>query len=86
MREINRRFGARVNFEAKHRAASARAPENVVIGMERDQRQRIQRVGDLRRAANVIEVRVLAVATAGGVQLIEPKIYYSIVPTGDRIA
>jgi hypothetical protein len=35
---------------------------------------------------NVIEVRVLAVATTGGVQMIEPKIYYSIVPTGDRIA
>lgn len=38
------------------------------------------------RIVNVIEVRVLAVATAGGVQLIEPKIYYSIVPTGDRLA
>lgn len=35
---------------------------------------------------DVIEVRVLAVATAGGVQMIEPKIYYSVVPTGDRIA
>lgn len=38
------------------------------------------------RIVNVIEVRVLAVATTNGVQLIEPKIYYSIVPTGDRIA
>lgn len=35
---------------------------------------------------NVIEVRVLAVATTDGVQMIEPKIYYSIVPTNDRIA
>jgi hypothetical protein len=35
---------------------------------------------------NVIEVHVLAVATNGGVQMIEPKVYYSIVPTGDRIA
>jgi hypothetical protein len=35
---------------------------------------------------NVIEVRVLAVATTDGVQMIEPKIYYSIVPTTDRIA
>jgi hypothetical protein len=38
------------------------------------------------RVVNVIEVRVLAVATTGGVQMIEPKIYYSIVPTGDRVA
>lgn len=35
---------------------------------------------------NVIEVHVLAVATNGGVQMIEPKIYYSIVPTSDRFA
>lgn len=35
---------------------------------------------------DVIEVRVLAVATSGGLQMIEPKIYYSVVPTGDRIA
>jgi hypothetical protein len=35
---------------------------------------------------NVIEVRVMAVATTGGVQMIEPKIYYSIMPTRDRIA
>lgn len=34
----------------------------------------------------VIEVQVLAVAVNGGVQMIEPKIYYSIVPTRDRIA
>jgi hypothetical protein len=35
---------------------------------------------------NVIEVRVLAVATTNGLQMIEPKIYYSVVPTKDRIA
>jgi hypothetical protein len=35
---------------------------------------------------NVIEVRVLAVATTSGVQMIEPKVYYSVVPTNDRIA
>lgn len=35
---------------------------------------------------NVIEVRVLAVATKDGLQMIEPKIYYSVVPTDDRIA
>ena len=35
---------------------------------------------------NVIEVRVLAVATTSGVQMIESKTYYSIVPTRDRIA
>jgi hypothetical protein len=35
---------------------------------------------------NVVEVRVLAVATTDGVQMIEPKVYYSIVPTSDRIA
>lgn len=35
---------------------------------------------------NVIEVRVLAVATTSGVQMIEPKTFYSIVPTRDRIA
>lgn len=35
---------------------------------------------------NVIEVRVMAVATTAGMQLIEPKIYYSVVPTGERIA
>jgi hypothetical protein len=35
---------------------------------------------------DVIEVRVLAVATTGGLQMIEPKIYYSVVPTGDRSA
>lgn len=35
---------------------------------------------------DVIEVQVLAVAVNGGVQMIEPKIYYSIVPTSDRIA
>jgi hypothetical protein len=34
----------------------------------------------------VIEVRVLAVATSAGVQMIEPKVFYSILPTGDRIA
>jgi hypothetical protein len=34
----------------------------------------------------VIEVRVMAVATPGGVQMIEPKVFYSILPTGDRIA
>lgn len=35
---------------------------------------------------NVIEVRVMAVATKEGLQLIEPKVYYSVVPTGERIA
>jgi hypothetical protein len=35
---------------------------------------------------DVIEVRVLAVATTSGVQMIEPKVYYSVVPTGDRNA
>lgn len=35
---------------------------------------------------NVIEVRVLAVATSDGLQMIEPKVYYSVVPTRDRIA
>lgn len=35
---------------------------------------------------DVIEVRVLAVATTDGVQMIEPKVYYSVVPTGDRSA
>jgi hypothetical protein len=35
---------------------------------------------------NVIEVRVLAVATTSGVQMVEPKVYYSVVPTNDRIA
>jgi hypothetical protein len=35
---------------------------------------------------DVIEVRVLAVATAAGVQMIEPKVYYSVVRTGDRSA
>lgn len=35
---------------------------------------------------NVIEVRVIAVATKDGLMMIEPKVYYSVVPTGDRIA
>lgn len=35
---------------------------------------------------DVIEVRVLAVATAAGLQMIEPKIYYSVIQTGDRSA
>lgn len=35
---------------------------------------------------NVIEIRVLAVATTSGLQMIEPKVYYSVVPTRDRIA
>ncbi len=35
---------------------------------------------------DVIEVRVLAVATTAGMQLIEPKVYYSVIPTGDRSA
>ncbi|HWV52814.1 hypothetical protein [Pseudorhodoplanes sp.] len=35
---------------------------------------------------DVIEVRVLAVATTNGLQMIEPKLYYSIVRTGDRVA
>lgn len=35
---------------------------------------------------NVIEVRVMAVATDGGLQMIEPKVYYSVVPTSDRFA
>ncbi|MFN3347562.1 hypothetical protein [Pseudorhodoplanes sp.] len=35
---------------------------------------------------NVIEVRVLAVATSGGLQPIAPKIYYSVRPTGQRVA
>ncbi len=35
---------------------------------------------------DVIEVRVLAVATTGGVQMIEPKIYYSVIATADRSA
>jgi hypothetical protein len=35
---------------------------------------------------DVIEVQVLAVATKDGLQMIEPKIYYSVVPTGDRNA
>ncbi|MGD9923228.1 MAG: hypothetical protein AB7V13_17550 [Pseudorhodoplanes sp.] len=35
---------------------------------------------------NVVEVRVMAVATSGGLQMIEPKVYYSVVPTSDRIA
>ena len=38
------------------------------------------------RVVNVIEVRVMAVATTGGLQMIEPKVYYSVVPTSDRIA
>ena len=35
---------------------------------------------------NVIEVRVLAVATTSGLQMIEPKVSYSVVPTKARIA
>jgi predicted short-subunit dehydrogenase-like oxidoreductase (DUF2520 family) len=35
---------------------------------------------------DVIEVRVLAVATTVGMQMIEPKVYYSVIPTGDRSA
>jgi hypothetical protein len=35
---------------------------------------------------DVVEVTVLAVATELGLQAIEPKKYYSIVRTGDRIA
>lgn len=35
---------------------------------------------------DVVEVRVLAVATTTGVQMIEPKVYYSVVPTRDRSA
>jgi hypothetical protein len=35
---------------------------------------------------DVIEVRVLAVATTSGLQMIEPKVYYSVIPTGDRNA
>lgn len=35
---------------------------------------------------DVVEVRVLAVATTTGVQMIEPKVYYSIIRTGDRNA
>ncbi len=35
---------------------------------------------------DVIEVRVLAVATTAGVQMIEPKVYYSVIPTTDRNA
>jgi hypothetical protein len=35
---------------------------------------------------NVVEVRVMAVATNGGLQMIEPKVYYSVIPTNDRIA
>lgn len=35
---------------------------------------------------DVIEVRVMAVATTSGLQMIEPKVYYSVVPTTDRSA
>ncbi len=35
---------------------------------------------------DVIEVRVMAVATTSGLQMIEPKVYYSVVPTADRSA
>lgn len=37
-------------------------------------------------SVNVIEVRVLAVVTASGLQMVEPKIYYSVLPTRDRVA
>ena len=35
---------------------------------------------------DVVEVRVLAVATTDGLQMIEPKIYFSVIPTTDRNA
>ena len=35
---------------------------------------------------DVIEIKVMAVATSSGLQMIEPKVYYTIVPTRDRIA
>lgn len=34
---------------------------------------------------NVIEVLVMAVGTPGGLKVIEPKMYYSVVQTKDRI-
>lgn len=43
----------------------------------------IERNGSI---VDVIEVRVLAVATTAGMQMIEPKVFYSVVPTGDRAA
>ena len=47
-----------------------------------------QRVAELEKngsVVNVIEVLVMAVGTPGGLKVIEPKMYYSVQQTKDRI-
>jgi len=47
-----------------------------------------QKVAEIEKSGNVvnvIEVLVLAVGTPGGLRVIEPKMYYSVVQTQDRI-
>lgn len=47
-----------------------------------------QKVAEIEKngsVVNVIEVLVLAVGTSGGLRIIEPKMYYSVVQTQDRI-
>src|SRR4030095_16376051 len=54
--KINRRFGSGVNIEPKERASTSRAPKHMIVRMQRDQRQWIQRVRNRARAANMTEV------------------------------
>ena len=56
--KINRRFGTGVDVEAEERAAAACPPQDMIVRMQRHQRQRIQRIGNGARAADVVEVGV----------------------------
>ena len=68
VRKIDRRFGAGIDLETEQRAASARAPEHVVVRVQGNEREGIQRIGDLGRAADVIKmgVRIPQVCDAPG--------------------
>ena len=58
MHKINGRLGTRVNVKAEERSPSACAPQDMVVRMQHHQRQRVQRIRDRARPANVIEMRV----------------------------
>src|SRR5687767_9198818 len=58
MLKVNGRFGAGVNIKTENRSPATCAPQHMIIGMQRHKRQRIQRIRNGTRAADMIEMRV----------------------------
>ena len=56
--KIDRWFRTGVDIKPKKRAAPTSPPQDVIVRMQCHQRQRIQRIGNGARAADMIEVRM----------------------------